>query len=51
MLSFLVRDDSYGVFKRARHLAWKWEVEVSYDLLDLQDIVKFGLGGAVPMAQ
>jgi hypothetical protein len=51
MLSFLVRDDSFGVFKRARHLAWQLKVEVAYHLLDVNDLIKFGLGGSVPMAQ
>lgn len=51
MLTFLVRDDSFGVFKRARHIAWKWKVEVSYQLLDVDDVVKFGLGGSSPLPQ
>ena len=51
MLSFLVRDDSYNVFKRARGLAWAQKVEVSYELMDVEDPIKFGLGGSRPMAQ
>jgi len=51
MLSFLVRDDSFEVFKQARALAWLDKAEVSYELLDVQDTIKFGLGGAVPLAQ
>ena len=51
MLSFLVRDDSFMVFKRARHLAWKWDVEVAYNLLSVDDVIKFGLGGSAPLAQ
>lgn len=51
MVSFLVRDDSFGVFKRARHVAWKWDIEVAYNLLDVDDVIKFGLGGSAPLAQ
>ncbi len=45
MITFLVRDDSYDVFKRARHLAWHQKVDVSYELLDVQEVIKFGLLG------
>jgi hypothetical protein len=51
MLTFLVRDDSYKVFKLARALAWNEKVEVSYELLDLDAPVKFGLGGSKSLAQ
>ncbi|MFH0880153.1 MAG: hypothetical protein V2A34_10615 [Lentisphaerota bacterium] len=51
MLSFVVRDDSYEVFKRARALAWTEKVEVSYELIDVDEPIKFGLGGSIPMAQ
>jgi hypothetical protein len=51
MLSFLVRDDSYNVFKHARAVAWKEEVVVSYELLDVDEVIKFGLGGTMPMGQ
>lgn len=51
MLAFLVRDDSYDVFKRARGLAWAHKVEVSYELLDEKEPLRFGLGGIVPIAQ
>jgi len=51
MLTFLVRDDSYEVFKRARGLAWNQKIEVSYELLDTAAPIKFGLGGARSMAQ
>lgn len=51
MLSFLVRDDSYDVFKRARGLAWARKIEVSYELLDSQAPIKFGLGGSRALAQ
>lgn len=51
MLTFLVRDDSYNAFKRARALAWNQKVEVSYELLDTQAPIKFGLGGSRSLAQ
>ena len=50
-LAFLVRDDSYTVFKRARALAWNQKAEVSYELLDTQAPIKFGLGGSRSLAQ
>ncbi|HBA83064.1 MAG TPA: hypothetical protein DCZ95_03120 [Verrucomicrobia bacterium] len=51
MLSFIVRDDSFEVFKRARALAWSQKAEVSYELIDANEPIKFGLGGAIPLAQ
>lgn len=51
MLCFIVRDDSFDVFKRARALAWNQKVEVSYELIDANDPIKTGLGGSIPMAQ
>lgn len=51
MLAFLVRDDSFEVFARARLLAQSEQIDVSYELLAVDDPIKFGLGGAVPMAQ
>lgn len=51
MLTFLVRDDSYEVFKKARTLAWTYKTEVSYELLDLEAPIKFGLGGSKSLAQ
>jgi len=51
MLTFLVRDDSYDVFKRARALAWARKVDVSYELMDVRAPIKFGLGGERSLAQ
>lgn len=51
LLLFLVRDDSYVTFKRARALAWLQKIEVAYELLDVNDPIKFGLGGSAPLAQ
>ena len=51
MLAFLVRstDPSYTSFKRARALAWIQGIEVAYEVIDTNEMIKFGLGGAVPM--
>lgn len=51
MVTFLVRDNSFEVFKKARGLAWAWKVEVSYELLDAEEPIKFGLGGSRSLAQ
>lgn len=51
IISFLVRDDSFLVFKKARALAWLQKIQVSYELLDLDDPIKFGLGGKRSYAQ
>lgn len=51
MLAFLVRDDSFEVFKRARGLAWANKIEVSYELLAAGEPIKLGLGGLGAFAQ
>lgn len=51
IITFLVRDDSFRVFKKARGLAWLMNIEVSYELLDMNDPIKLGLGGEVSLAQ
>lgn len=51
MIVFLVRDDSFQVFKFARALAWIQKVEVGYELLDLDEPIKFGLMGSPVSAQ
>ena len=51
MIAFLVRDDSFEVFAIARMLAQAEQIDVSYELLGVDDPIKFGLGGSVPMAQ
>ena len=51
IITFLVRDDSYKVFKKARALAWIANVQVSCELLDVSELIKFGLGGTRSMAQ
>jgi hypothetical protein len=49
VLSFLVRDDSYRVFKLARALAWNEKIEVTYQLLDLDDPLRFRLNAMTPI--
>jgi len=51
MITFLVRDDSFEVFKYARALAWLQKVQVSYELLAVDEPIKFGLLGSRSMAQ
>ncbi len=51
IVTFIVRDDSFKVFKKARALAWMQSLEASYELLDITDPIKFGLGGRASLAQ
>lgn len=51
MLTFLVRDDSYKMFRRARTLAWGANISVAYTLLDIRDPIRFGVGGTAVQAQ
>jgi len=51
MVTFLVRDDSFDIFKRARHLAWQLGVDVSYELLAVNEPIKFGLQGSRSLPQ
>lgn len=44
-VSFIVRDDSFEVFKVARHLAWLSEIDVGYELLGLDEPIRFGMLG------
>ena len=48
MLSFIVRDDSFKVFKIARALAWMERIDVSYELLPSGEQIKFGIFGDQP---
>lgn len=51
IITFLVRDDSFDVFKKARALAWLLKIQCSYELMDVDDPIKFGLGGTLSLAQ
>lgn len=43
MVMFLVRDDNYPVFKRARRLTWEAGVDVAFDLFDTKAALTFPL--------
>jgi len=47
-LSFIVRDDSFEIFKRARELAAAHEVEIAHEVIGADEPIKLGLGG-LPM--
>ena len=48
-LVFLVRDDNFNIFRQAREIAEKIGFDVSWELLDKEEPIKFGTGGqAVP---
>jgi hypothetical protein len=51
MITFLVRDDSFRVFKKARGLAWLSGFEVSYEQFNNEEPLKFGLGRGFSLAQ
>lgn len=51
MITFLVRDDSFSVFKKARALAWVKNIPAACEILDMNDPLKFGLGGRRALAQ
>ncbi len=51
MITFLVRDNSFRAFRLARHLAWLHKIDVSYELFDSDDVIKFGIGGSRSLPQ
>ncbi len=51
MITFIVRDDSFRVFKFARALAWLEDVDVAYELLGRDEPIRFGLAGTRVQAQ
>lgn len=51
ILTFLVRDDSFQIFKKARAIAWTQNIQASYELLSTGDPIIFGLGGDISLAQ
>ncbi len=46
-LVFLVRDDSFGIFRQAKEIAEKIGFQVSWELLEKAEPIKFGTGGSV----
>ena len=51
LITFLVRDDSFEVFKKARALAWAKKIQAAYELLPANDPIVFGLGGTISLGQ
>lgn len=51
MITFIVRDDSFEVFRNARSLAWIANIEVSWYLVSATEPIKFGLSGEEPISQ
>jgi hypothetical protein len=44
-IAFLVRDDSFNVFRKARHFADKADFDSGWELLGADEPIKFGAGG------
>ena len=51
ILTFLVRDDSFAVFRKARAIAWVMNIKVAYELMPQYVPIIFGLGGEFMFAQ
>ncbi len=51
LLTFLVRDDSFAIFRRARAIAWVFQLKVAYELMPQHVPIIFGLGGEFVFAQ
>src|SRR5436309_8073400 len=50
-VAFLVRDDSFDVFRRGRSVAFKSGFETGWELLGADEPIKFGQGGAQVLSQ
>ena len=46
MITFLLRCDSIQVFRSARAIAHQYGINVTFEVLDDDDPIKFGLGGS-----
>jgi len=46
-LTFLVREDSFSIFRQAKEIAEKIGFQVSWELLEKAEPIKFGTGGSV----
>ena len=44
-IAFLVRDDSFNVFRKARHVADSLGLDTGWELLGIDETIKFGEGG------
>jgi hypothetical protein len=45
-IAFLVRDDSFNVFRKARHAADEADFDTGWELLGMDEPIKFGEGGS-----
>ena len=45
-IAFLVRDDSFDVFRKARQIADGMGLDTGWELLGIDEPIKFGEGGA-----
>jgi hypothetical protein len=45
-IAFLVRDDSFLVFRKAREIADKQGFDIGWELLGITEPIKFGSGGS-----
>jgi hypothetical protein len=50
-IAFLVRDDSFNVFRKARYVADKLGYNTGWELLGADEPIKFGSGGAQILSQ
>jgi len=50
-IAFLVRDDSFPVFRKARFLADEKGFDTGWELLGIDEPIKFGAGGTTVMSQ
>ena len=50
-IAFLVRDDSFNVFRRARQLADEAGFDTGWELLGIDEPIKFGEGGTAIATQ
>jgi hypothetical protein len=50
-VAFLVRDDSFSVFRKARQIADEAGFETGWELLGIDEPIKFGEGGTAIATQ
>ena len=50
-VAFLVRDESFEAFRRARNVADKLNFDIGWELLGADEPIKFGAGGSVVTVQ
>jgi hypothetical protein len=50
-IAFLVRDDSFNVFRKARQVADNLGLDTGWELLGIDEPIKFGAGGTAISTQ